>query len=234
MFPEAICFDLDDTIVSFSSGSEQAWVQVCNEFFAKYRYFRINEIFKAIIEYQAWYWSDEKKSRTGRNNMNLAIRQIVIAAFKKLGINNRKYAFEIADNYLRKRLENLTLFPGANETLEALCKKKIKLALITNGDPYTQRYKIKKFNLEKYFEQIVIEGEVGYGKPDVKIYQHALTAMNQNPKDVWMVGDNLEWDIEAPQKLGVFSIWVDYKMEGLRPQSSFKPDRIIQSIHELL
>jgi putative hydrolase of the HAD superfamily len=166
--------------------------------------------------------------------MNSAIKQIVIAAFAKLGITNQEYAFEIADNYSKKRLENLELFPGAKETLEQLSKNKIKLALITNGDPYTQRYKIKKFGLEKYFEQIIIEGEIGYGKPDMQIYHHALTSLNQTPKDVWMVGDNLEWDVEAPQKLGVFSIWVDFKMQGLLPQSLVIPDRIINSIYELL
>jgi len=186
MFPKAIFFDLDDTIVSFSARAGATWFDVCDNFCEKNKTFKSKELFESINEYRTWFWSDDERHRIGRNDMNLSARQIVCGAFSKLGIINQEYAYEIADNYSKKRLENLELFPKALETLAQLNKNKIRLALITNGDPYAQRYKIRKFSLEKYFELILIEGELGYGKPDKQIYQHALISLDLMPKDVWI------------------------------------------------
>jgi putative hydrolase of the HAD superfamily len=48
------------------------------------------------------------------------------------------------------------------------------------------------------------------------------------------VGDNLVWDVGAPQKLGIFGIWNDYRNKGLPPSSKIIPDRIITNISELV
>jgi hypothetical protein len=47
------------------------------------------------------------------------------------------------------------------------------------------------------------------------------------------VGDNLEWDVAAPQRLGIYGIWNDYLNKGLPPTTNIHPDRIINSISEL-
>ena len=234
MLPKAIMLDLDDTILSYDAGNEIAWINVCNEFCKRKNFPDPDRLLEAINEYRKWYWSDRERHRIGRNNMNAARRDIVTGAFEKLGIANRQYAFEIADNYSKTRLENLELFPEALETLEKLKERDIKLALITNGDSYTQRYKINKFMLEGYFDIILVEGELGFGKPDGRVYEKALAALAVTPEDAWMAGDNLEWDVKAPQELGIHAIWVDFKKQGLPAQSAVIPDRIIFSISELI
>src|SRR5437763_897412 len=52
--------------------------------------------------------------------------------------------------------------------------------------------------------------------------------------ETWMIGDNLEWEVEVPQRLGIYAIWMDAHGEGLPPGSTVKPDRIIRSLSELL
>jgi putative hydrolase of the HAD superfamily len=49
-----------------------------------------------------------------------------------------------------------------------------------------------------------------------------------------MVGDHLEWEIAAPQRLGIFAIWHDALGEGLPADATVTPDRIIRSLGELL
>jgi putative hydrolase of the HAD superfamily len=49
-----------------------------------------------------------------------------------------------------------------------------------------------------------------------------------------MVGDNLAWDIEAPQKLGIYAVWNDYDKAGLPKNTTVVHGRIIHSISELL
>ena len=110
----------------------------------------------------------------------------------------------------------------------------MRLALITNGASEVQRGKISRFALEHRFEHIQIEGEHGFGKPDEQAYRHALSALALQAHDVWMVGDNLEWEVAAPQRLGIFAIWHDAYEQGLPAGSSIRPDRIISRLPELL
>ena len=59
-------------------------------------------------------------------------------------------------------------------------------------------------------------------------------ALGVTAPDTWMIGDNLEWEIAAPQRLGIYAIWMDVHGDGLPPGSTVKPDRIIRSLSELL
>ena len=49
-----------------------------------------------------------------------------------------------------------------------------------------------------------------------------------------MVGDNLEWEVAAPQRLGIHAIWVDGIGDGVPSGSTIRPDRIIRAVAELL
>jgi putative hydrolase of the HAD superfamily len=107
------------------------------------------------------------------------------------------------------------------------------LGLITNGSSEDQRRKLDRFGLAPYFDCILIEGENGFGKPEPEVYELALGRLGIRPQEAWMVGDNLIWDIEAPQKLGIKGIWVDFAYQGLPEGYPIQPDRIIHSIAEL-
>jgi putative hydrolase of the HAD superfamily len=46
------------------------------------------------------------------------------------------------------------------------------------------------------------------GKPEPAVYAHALASLGVSASDAWMVGDNLEWDVATPRKLGMRGIWI--------------------------
>jgi len=52
--------------------------------------------------------------------------------------------------------------------------------------------------------------------------------------DCWIVGDDLEWEVAAPQRLGLHAIWHDAWGRGLPAGSAVVPDRIIRGLGELL
>jgi putative hydrolase of the HAD superfamily len=49
-----------------------------------------------------------------------------------------------------------------------------------------------------------------------------------------MVGDNLEWEVAAPQRLGIHAIWFDAHGAGLPEGSAIRPDRVVRKLSELL
>jgi putative hydrolase of the HAD superfamily len=62
----------------------------------------------------------------------------------------------------------------------------------------------------------------------------AMGVLGVGPEETWMVGDNLEWEIVAPQRLGIYAIWHDGYGVGLPRNSPIRPDRIIRRLSELL
>jgi putative hydrolase of the HAD superfamily len=126
------------------------------------------------------------------------------------------------------------LFSGVEATLHSLAARGYQMALITNGDSEIQRHKINRFQLGQHFRLILVEGEVGFGKPDQRIYEEALANLKVEPQETWMIGDNLDWDIAGPQALGIKGIWYDWKGKGLPINGAVIPYRTILTIGDLL
>jgi putative hydrolase of the HAD superfamily len=109
----------------------------------------------------------------------------------------------------------------------------VRLALITNGSSATQRAKIARFDLAGFFDHIQIEGEVGFGKPEAQAYHHAMQALGAQAHETWMVGDHLDWEVRAPQALGLTCVWCDGFAQGLPADTTVRPDHIVVSLSEL-
>ena len=229
----AILFDLDDTLIAFAAVRETSWLQVCREYHQGNKKAPVMKMYEAIRKSNERYWKDEKNQREGRLALEAARIQVISAAFDELGLPSGD-AQILAHRYSIVRLENMYLLPGVEHTLQTLLDRHYEMALITNGDCDTQRKKIEKFAVAKYFKHILIEEELGYGKPDQRIYLGALSCFDVSPQQSWMVGDNLNLDIGAPQSLGIRGIWYDPEGIGLPASAPAVPFRIIRMTADLL
>jgi putative hydrolase of the HAD superfamily len=61
-----------------------------------------------------------------------------------------------------------------------------------------------------------------------------MERLGSQAHETWIVGDNLEWEVVVPQRLGLHAVWCDAYRKGLPEGSDAKPDRIIQALPELL
>ncbi len=232
--PDAIFFDLDDTISSFDSVCDTAWYQCCQNYIEKYKSsFTYEELRKSIDETKRWYWADPVRHKEGRENLREARRDVVRFSLDTLGISDEKQVVELADDYTALQDSLLALLPGSLEALERLKEAGVRMAVITNGASPVQREKLQRFKITEYFEKVIIDSEVGYSKPDRKIFEYALKEMKLIPSQVWMIGDNLVWDVGGAKQLGIFSVWNDYKKKGLPKNCDIIPDLIVSSIYEL-
>ena len=230
---KAALFDLDDTLVAFDAVTESSWQEVCGRYQQKNPEVLGTELYLAIREQSDWFWSDGDRHKEGRLNITDSRRSIVAAVFKELHLPIID-AFALADDYSATRLQNMYLFSGVEATLYSLAARGYQMALITNGDSEIQRHKINRFQLGQHFGLILVEGEVGFGKPDQRIYEEALANLKVEPQETWMIGDNLDWDIAGPQALGIKGIWYDWKGKGLPVNAAVIPYRTIRTIGDLL
>ncbi|KPN97541.1 2-haloalkanoic acid dehalogenase [Lysinibacillus sp. ZYM-1] len=86
-------------------------------------------------------------------------------------------------------------------------KKQVKVGIITNGSVERQKAKIFHTNLDHCFDTIIISDEVGWRKPDKRIFEFALNRLHVNPEDTLFVGDDLEKDIGGCQQANIKGIW---------------------------
>jgi putative hydrolase of the HAD superfamily len=229
-----LLLDLDDTIIAdTASGVEPCWRAACAEPAVK-RGLDAEALYQAIRTTADWYWGDPARHRQGRADLRVASASIVEKALRSLDVADPALARRISDDYRDRRDAGLCLFPDSIAAIEALRARGIRLGMITNGATADQRGKIERFKLASYFDHIQIEGEFGLGKPEPEVYWHALAALCAAPDETWMAGDNLEWDVAAPQRLGIGGVWVDVARGGLPAGSDVRPDRIIRTLSELL
>lgn len=227
-----IAFDLDDTLVAFDLLTNQSWQQVCDEFVVKYPRLNTEELIMAIKKAGALYWKEPEKYGFGKYDIINARRTFLKMAFEHLHIDRPDEAVLLADNYSRIRIENMYLFDGVTDMLQQLSKKYI-LVLITNRDSAGQRSKIRRFDLEKYFAGIYIEEEMGFGKPDSRVYQKVMTDNNVLPHECLMIGDTPEMDIIPPAQLGWKTIFVNTRK--IVPQFiDHKPDLTLDSTVQVI
>jgi putative hydrolase of the HAD superfamily len=230
---KTLLVDLDDTLLDYSGGVDECWTAAC-ETIAVTAGMDTTSLVQSVRTARRWFWDDPERHRRERVNMLGAWTKIVAHGFETLGMPNEVLAAAIAEDFAARRWEAMRLFPGSVETLGRLRESGVTMALVTNGDKSQQRRKIERYDLARFFDVILIEGEFGVGKPEAAVYQHVLERLGVPATEAWMVGDHLEWDVGAPQRLGLRGVWVDREGTGLAPDADVRPHRIIREFPEIV
>lgn len=232
-FPRAILIDLDDTLLDDTSTVDGCWADSFARFADRFAGLERDVVLGQIRAQSSWFWSDSDRHREGRLNLRATTASIIGRALQELGIADAELAHEMAETYRDLREERAQLFPGAVGALEQLRGEGVRLGMMTNGAADAQRTKIERYGLSPYFDHIVIEGEFGTGKPDRRVFDTLLAALNAEPAETWAIGDNLEYDVLAPMQLGVHGIWVDARGRSLGDRPD-RPDRIVAAFTEIV
>ena len=226
-----VLFDLDDTLLDYSSRVEESWAHAVRTCCTDGRV-ESAALVAALLQSRRWFWDDPERQRE-RTNMTRAWATIVRRALDTVGAPYHDLVDHIVGAYDGHRRQVMDLFPEARATLERLRRQGIPLGLITNGDATQQRHKIERHGLAPYFDVMVIEGEFGAGKPEAAVFRHALDALGAHAAHTFMVGDNLVNDVGGAGQLGIRTVWIDRARAGLPPESPARPDHIIASLTEL-
>ena len=229
---KALLLDLDDTLLDYSGGAEQCWAAACASVASSLDQVRL---VAALTATRRWFWDDPERHRRERRQMLRAWTTIATHALEAYGAPAPDLAAAIAGEFSRRRRAVMDLFPDALDCLRALRARGLPLGLVTNGDAIEQRWKIERCALASYFDVIVIEGELGAGKPEPVVYETALKALGVEPGPaVWMVGDHLEFDVAGPQRFGLHGVWLDRAGTGLPAGTAVRPDRIVRALDEVV
>jgi putative hydrolase of the HAD superfamily len=153
------------------------------------------------------------------------------AALTEVGIDDSSLAAELAEFFANDRSSRHVVFAESEQVLHQL-KKNFRLALITNGAPDIQGAKIEGSSLASFFETIIISGDHGFGKPDLRIFQLALNRLEVAAHEAVMIGDSLNRDVAGARDAGIRTIWIN-RYQRTRGASHPVPDIELSDLLEL-
>jgi putative hydrolase of the HAD superfamily len=148
------------------------------------------------------------------------------------GFDNPNLVQELVDVYHEELKKTLKLFPDAIHVLSSL-KSRYRLSLVTNGFSDLQRWKLEVLQIAGFFDDILISGEIGYTKPDPRIFDPLLTKLAIPASQYLYVGNSQDDDLTSAHSAGLQVVWINRKAEILRPRIP-KPNYELKNLSELL
>ncbi len=98
--------------------------------------------------------------------------------------------------------------PGVEQTLEALRRRGIAMAVLTNGwNPMQQR----KAERAGFHETVLVSSEIGVQKPAARAFEVLLDALKTLPDETWYVGDDPRGDVAGAAATGLCTVWIDWE-----------------------
>jgi len=134
---------------------------------------------------------------------------------------------------VRARTANAVAFSDAQETIQRLAKRRVKLGIISNVSSHEVALGIlNKVRLRKYFDLIVTSALIGIRKPDPGIFRYALFRVGIPARQTVIVGDSVRHDIEGGFAAGVKTVLVN-RHGVTSPLANFQFTRLADAVSTL-
>jgi len=125
----------------------------------------------------------------------------------------------------------LELYPGVRAVLDALAPS-YRLAAVSDGQAVWARPELYFVGLLELFDPFIISSDLGFRKPDRRIYETALARLDLWPEEVIFIGNDLYRDIWGPHQLGMKTVFFKSNQGDHSPQG-VEADYIIYRFEEL-
>jgi putative hydrolase of the HAD superfamily len=119
---------------------------------------------------------------------------------------------------------------GALRTLKKLMESGWRVGVVTNGREAFQRKTISALGIAPLLDTVVISESCGLRKPDPRIFNLALDALDAEAADSWFVGDDPETDVEGARAAGMSALWFRAKGSVAPNLSCGEIDRLEQVV----
>jgi putative hydrolase of the HAD superfamily len=186
---KAIIFDFDDTLTDRGELYRRYCYYIIDKYFNLPDDADKEEMIREMCEWDNRGYSDR-----------IAVNNRIIERW-----NLSVTAEQLQDELFHEGAKFTVLEENVIETLEYL-KGKYKLGMVTNGSPVFQGNKIASSGLAKYFDDIIISGNVGIHKPDKEIFLLSCAHLGVLLQEAVYVGDQMYNDIGGAENAGMTAV----------------------------
>jgi len=226
-----LLLDIDNTLLDFTKSEEHSFREMCDVVGLRWT----QETYRVYSEINSAFWKQLERGE-------ITVPLLRVERFARLleweGVEwvreNGKTSIEPAkmnEIYMGGIGKHCFLMPHAKEVCEILAKK-YPLYAVTNGLAETQRSRLDKTGLSKYFRKLYISEEIGVSKPDPAFFAAVLADIGDSERTHYLVvGDSLSSDIQGAAAAGMDSVWITEKDSDPRGN---QPTYTIHDLRELL
>ena len=117
------------------------------------------------------------------------------------GIDAKKLGIETSRVFRSASLQEIEVYPESLMFLEKY--RDLPKCIVSNGQRVFSELELRFLGLHQYFDFIIFSSDVGYKKPDTRMFERALEIMGLEAHEVMSIGDTPENDIFPPQDIGM-------------------------------
>jgi len=219
---DLIIFDADYTLFDFQKAEENAIRKLCIDLNIKYS----KELLESYRTINHKYWANLEKGLIKANQINKA-------RFKEFFeyININKDFIEYSNKYLIYLSQGNYLIKDAYNVIKKLYQN-YDLVLLTNGLSLVQNPRFNNSTIKEYFKFMIISEEIGYQKPDKRIFDIIFKQLKIiNLDRVLMVGDSLTSDIQGGINAKIATCW--YNIDNRENNSDIRPNYVINKLTDV-
>lgn len=169
----------------------------------------------------------ERLRKAQKKNRELRFEDLYRGLLFDLGLHPTQEKLNYIE-HLYYHFFRIDLVPGIREMLVDLSGR-YNLAIISNVTSNVSRLALQKFNLEQYFDYVVLSRDLGIRKPDPEIFNFTLQNLGVKSSEAVHVGDSLEHDVQGAKNVGMKTVWI----RGDNETTDILPDFVISKVTEL-
>lgn len=205
---KAVIFDLDDTLYDYKA-LERAAFECVGELVRERLGVSEEQCEEAFM--RARQATKAKLGETATSHSRMLYFQKTL---EYLDIRPLYLALEMYETYWGFFLDNMLLYPGVRELLEALHEKYIRVGVCTDLLAHIQHRKLRRLGMMDDVDCLVTSEEAGVEKPAPGIFHLCLEKLRLPAEEVCFVGDNLERDVKGAMAAGLQAVWFHPESEG--------------------
>ncbi len=212
MIVKGIIFDINGTLININT--DESNEQIYRSISHLLKYYGIRTSRNDVRE--GYYQILKEQRRTGGETFPefdaVAIwRQFLNDRLARSGAAMPKNKLAVLPHFLAElyrgiSLNRLDLYPEVREVLDEL-RPRYRLAALSDAQSAWAVPEMRMVGLDEYFYPIVVSGDLGYRKPDPRIFALALHRMHLPPENVVFVGNDMYRDIHGARQAGMRTVF---------------------------
>jgi 2-haloacid dehalogenase len=134
---------------------------------------------------------------------------------------------QLMDAYL-----GLAAFPDVEPGLEALKKRGLRLAILSNGAPNMLRAAVAGAGIGGLLDEVISVSDVRVFKPNPRVYRLIGRRLRLPSKRIAFVSSN-SWDIHGAGAAGLSTFWIQRSAGEPQEELGFPAGQVVSAITEL-
>ncbi|OQA85042.1 MAG: Pyrimidine 5'-nucleotidase YjjG [Lentisphaerae bacterium ADurb.Bin242] len=125
----------------------------------------------------------------------------------------------------------LELYPDV-ETVLASLRPQYRMGAVSDGQSLWAFPELRAVGLAGFFETVIVSSDLGYRKPDARIFELALAKMGLSPSETLFIGNDMYRDVFGAHEFGMRTVFFQSN-QGEQRSMGAEADYIIYHFREL-